>query len=268
MPNTKPKVSASLSNPVDHSSAMQSSQKEMIPTMFGQLIIVVLMDGQDVSSSSIYKKTFLGPCNILKGQMVLATRVSLPGIKVNRSRYHQHTGSLSLKVSEDLGAIPGVESIYGPLLVGVPIRTVIEKEQSLRNFVQGVQTQLFSATQHERSGYPVAARLFGFPQMSQCYLSWHPHDEDALSKDLAYKGQGDSTVILKPRRDLSTPFSANFELVLDVYEQKNSLDLYISWDKNLRSQSDTEQLMETFVHNLDQLVGSSCLLVGDLWPGR
>ena len=164
--------------------------------------------------------------------------------------------------------IPGVESIYGPLLAGVPVRIVIEKEQPLGDFVQGAQTQLFSVAQHERYGYAVAGRLFGLPQLSQCYLSWHPHDEDALSKDLTYKSRGGSAVTLKPRRDLSTPFSANFGLVLDVYEHKTSLDLYISWDNSLRSQSNIEQLMETFVHNLDQLVGSSCRSVGDLWPGR
>ena len=81
-----------------------------------------------------------------------------------------------------------------------------------------------------------------------------------------FKNQEGFPVVLKPRRDFSTPFKAHFGLVLDVYEQESCVDLYASWDDSLRSQSDTEQLMADFPHRLDQLVGSSNHTIGDLWP--
>ena len=47
-PGIKARVSASLLNLVDHSPAMQSSRKKTLLTLFGQLTILDLMDGQDV----------------------------------------------------------------------------------------------------------------------------------------------------------------------------------------------------------------------------
>ena len=164
--------------------------------------------------------------------------------------------------------IPGVESIFGPMLVTVPVRTKLDKEQSLVDYLQCMQTQLASMTQHEREGAGAALALVGRPQVYQSYLSWHPRGDDVLSKDLALKTRGGSTVTLKPRRDLSTSFASNFGLTLNVYEQECCLDLYISWDDRLRSESDVEQLVGNFVHNLHELAGSKDLSVGDLWPGK
>ena len=89
----------------------------------------------------------------------------------------------------------------------------------------------------------------------QIYPSWHPEGDDVLSKEIHFKNGGGLPVNLNPRRDFSTPFKARFGLLLDVYEQEDSLDLYTSWDGGLRSQSDIEQLMADFVHRLDELVG-------------
>lgn len=164
--------------------------------------------------------------------------------------------------------IPGAQSICGPMLVLSPVRTKLEKEQSLVDLLRSMQRQLASMAQHERDGTEVAARLVGGPQVRQSYLSWHPRGDDVLSKDLAYKSLGGPTSKLKPRRDLSTSFTANFGIALEIYEQASCLDFYIKWDDRLRSQSDVEQLVANFVHNLDQLVGSSDLVVGDLWPRK
>ena len=164
--------------------------------------------------------------------------------------------------------IPGVESIFGPMLVVVPLRTKLLKEQSLEDYVRNMQNKLVSMTPHERHGYAIMRELVGSSQMLQGYLSWHPHGDDVLSKDLHFKNRAGLPAHLKPRRDLSTGFAANFGLVLNIYERVDSLDLYIDWDESLRSRSDIEQLMADFAHNLDQLVRSSHLSVGDLWRGQ
>ena len=93
------------------------------------------------------------------------------------------------------------------------------------------------------------------PSAHQMYLSWHPHDDDVLSREIHFKNGEGLPVKFRPRRDFSTPFKARFGLVLDVYEQEDFLDLYTSWDRSLRSESHIEQLMADFVHNLDELVG-------------
>ena len=164
--------------------------------------------------------------------------------------------------------IPGVESIFGPMLLVNAVRTRLEKEQSLEDYLQVMQTQLVSMIPHEHAGYEIIQKLLGSPLAHQMYLSWHPHGDDVLSKEMHFKNREGLPISLKPRRDFSTPFKAHFGIVLDVYEQQSSLDLYTSWDDGLRSQSDIEQLMADFVHNLDQLVGSSNRTVGDLWPGQ
>ena len=162
--------------------------------------------------------------------------------------------------------IAGVESIFGPMLLVNAVRTRLEKEQSLEDYLQVMQTQLVSMIPHERAGYEIIQDLLGSPLAHQMYLSWHPHGDDVLSKEMHFQNREGLPVNLKPRREFSTPFKAHFGLVLDVYEQESSLDLYMSWDDSLRSQSDIEQLMADFTHNLDQLVGSSNHTVGDLWP--
>ena len=162
--------------------------------------------------------------------------------------------------------IPGVESIFGPMLLVNAVRTRLEKEQSLEDYLQAMQTQLVSTIPHERAGHGIIEKLLGRPLAHQMYLSWHPQGDDVLSKEIHFKGREGLPVNLKPRRDLSTPFKAIFGLVLDVYEQESSLDLYTSWDDSLRSQSDIEQLMANFTNNLDQLAGASNHTVGDLWP--
>ena len=164
--------------------------------------------------------------------------------------------------------IPGIDLVFGPMLVTVPLRTKLDKGQSLVDYLQNMQAQLASMAQHERGGAGAAWALVGRPQVYQSYMSWHRRGEDVLSKDLTLKTRGGSTVVLKPRRDLSTASGVNFGLALNVFEQDNGLDLYVNWDDHLRSKSDIEQLIDNFVHNLDQLVGSSDLSVGDLWPGK
>lgn len=164
--------------------------------------------------------------------------------------------------------IPGIDLVFGPMLVTVPLRTKLDKGQSLVEYLQHMQAHLASMAQHERGGAGAALALVGRPQVYQSYMSWHRRGEDVLSKDLAFKTRGGSTVVLKPRRDLSASSGVSFGLALDVFEQDNCIDFYVSWDDRLRSESDVEQLIANFVHNLDQLVGSSDLLVGDLWPGK
>ena len=164
--------------------------------------------------------------------------------------------------------IPGIDLVFGPMLVTVPLRTKLDKGQSLVDYLQNMQARLASMAQHERGGARAAWALVGRPQVYQSYMSWHRRGEDVLAKDLAVKTRGGSTVVLKPRRDLSTNSGVNFGLALNVFEQDNCLDFYVDWDDRLRSESDVEQLIANFVHNLDQLVGSSHLSVGDLWPGK
>ena len=163
--------------------------------------------------------------------------------------------------------IPEVESIFGPMLLVNAVRTRLEKEQSLEGYLHLMQTQLVSMVPHERAGYEIMQELLSSPVVHQMYLSWHPNGDDVLSKEMQFENRQGLPITLKPRRDLSTPFKAHFGLVLDVYEQESSLDLYASWDDSLRSRSDIEQLMADFVHNLDQIVGDSNHKVGDLWPG-
>ena len=57
------------------------------------------------------------------------------------------------------------------------------------------------------------------------YISWHPHGDDVLSKDMHFKHREGLPLNHKPRRDFSTPSKAHFGLDLDVYEQESSLDL-------------------------------------------
>ena len=180
----------------------------------------------------------------------------------------RHDIYMSTTRSGRYAPIPGVEAIFGPMLVVAPVRVKLEKEHPLADFLQSMQNQLVSMTQHERDGFELKEELVGLAQRSQSYLSWHSRAEDVLSKDIPCKIPGGSNVTLKPRRDLSTPFAANFGLTLDVYEQEKSLDFYASWDDSLRSQSDIELLIADFLHNLDHLVGSSHLTVGDLWPNE
>lgn len=119
--------------------------------------------------------------------------------------------------------MPGFESIFGPTLEVVPVRAIIEKEKPSEDFLQSMQIQLVSMTQHERDGNEVAQRLVGRPQIVQSYLNWQSLGEDVLSKDLFYKNRRDSTVRLKPWRDLSTPFSPTFGVVLDPYDHSESI---------------------------------------------
>ena len=164
--------------------------------------------------------------------------------------------------------IPGVESICGPMYVLAPVRTTLDKAQPLGDFLQSMQTQLVSMTQHERQAREVLMRLVGTVQISQTYFSYHARGDDVLSKDLAFEDQGGESVVLQPRRELSTPFTASFGLMLDVYEQENELDLHFNWDDGMRSRADVELLVDDFVENLDQLVRPGNLAVGDLWPGE
>ena len=164
--------------------------------------------------------------------------------------------------------ISGVEAIFGPMLVVAPVRIKLEKEHSLADFLQSMQNQLVSMTQHERDAFDIERKLVGVAQRSQSYLSWHSRGDDVLSRDIACKSPGGSNVTLKPRRDLSTPFAANSGLALDVYEQEKSLDFHANWDDSLRNQSEIENLVADFLNNLDHLVGSSHLAIGDLWPNE
>lgn len=93
------------------------------------------------------------------------------------------------------------------------------------------------------------------------YISCHPQGDDVPSKEMHFKNREGLLANLKPWRDLSAPFKAHFGLVLDLYEQESSLDLYTGWDDTLRSYSNIKQLMTDFAHNLDRLVGG-------LWPGK
>ena len=164
-------------------------------------------------------------------------------------------------------SIPGVETIFGPMAVLNPVRTKLEKEESLGEYLQSMQTQLVSMTSHERDGYRILPTLGG-PQIQQSCITWHSEGDDIFSKDLLFKNREGLIMSLKPRKDLSPQVNTNFGVLLSGYDQGSSLDLNIYWDDSLRTQSDIEQLTANFIHNLDQLVGSSDLVVGDLWTGK
>ena len=96
-------------------------------------------------------------------------------------------------------SIPVIESSIGPEMLVAPVRTRLEKEQSLGDYLQSMQTQLASMGQPERYGYSFRGRLVSLPQWYQSYLSWHPSGDDVLSKDLIFKDREGLAVKLKPR---------------------------------------------------------------------
>ena len=67
--------------------------------------------------------------------------------------------------------IPGIELIFGPVLEAVPVRTKLDKEQSLVDYLQSMQTRLASMPQHEDERARAALALVGHPQVYQSYLS-------------------------------------------------------------------------------------------------
>ena len=162
--------------------------------------------------------------------------------------------------------IPGIKSIWGPVLALAPVRAILDKTTSVRALVEKMQGDLVSMIPYERQGTLEMTKQLGEQQWHQSYISWHPTGDDVLSREICFAGKEGRDVRIRPRRDLSTPAEVDFALVLDIYDQGQYLDISTSWDTTLQSQERVERLTNCFADCFRKLITMPSIMVGDLWP--
>lgn len=163
--------------------------------------------------------------------------------------------------------LPGVESVMGPVQIGVCLRTRLRAEQPISSLLRETQDSILSMIPYEREG-PIARKILGPHLAYVSVFNWHPIGNDIPSRIIDFENPDGSITRLEGRRDLYTPFKVPIRIVVDVWEHHDHLRIIPKWDGNLYDGDHVALMLDQLTDNLSKILTSRVDCVGDLWTMR
>ncbi|KAL8791251.1 MAG: hypothetical protein Q9213_000208 [Squamulea squamosa] len=147
--------------------------------------------------------------------------------------------------------LPGVESIMGPVLTGVPLRIKLDPDIRVEELMRELQRQTTCMMSYETYALQALAEHIGHRNVIQSVVNYRPPGSDSLAMDIKVGTEG---AYLKPRKDLSTPRTTNLGLTTAVLDEGNRLDLITDWDENLIQEAKVVEMIEVFMPFLKEVI--------------
>ena len=163
--------------------------------------------------------------------------------------------------------LPEAESIMGPMMAICPVRVGIRKEMTAGAFLQQMQDQFITTIQYEHEAWSTFQDMLGMRVILPGMVNWHPLGSDVFSRTLKYKALNGEVGYLKPVRDLSTHFSVNVSMLVDIYEHEHYLSLRVSYDENIWEEKRVIKLVDAFSNIFAQILFSRDCQVAELLQG-
>ncbi|KAL8772094.1 MAG: hypothetical protein Q9209_002760 [Squamulea sp. 1 TL-2023] len=146
--------------------------------------------------------------------------------------------------------LPGVESTMGPVFTGVPLRIQIGPDTRVEELMRELHRQTSRTMSHETFALQALAEHIGHRNIIQSVVNHRPPGSDPLAMNIEVGTEG---AYLKPRKDLSRPWTRNLGLTTAVHDEGNRLDLIADWDEKLIQKAKVVKLIEVFMHFLKEV---------------
>ena len=164
--------------------------------------------------------------------------------------------------------LPGVESIMGPLMIGLGLRTRLRADQPISDLLRETQDSFSTMIPYQREYASSQPRILGPQEPYISVFNWHPVGNDIPARVIDYENPDGSITRLEGRRDLYTPFKVPIRIVVDVWEHHDHLRIIPKWDGNLYDDDIVALMLDQLTDNLSKILTSRVECVGDLWVMR
>lgn len=151
-------------------------------------------------------------------------------------------------------AMPGVESIMGPVWSMVPCRVQLEPLQSLQDLLQQVEQATIGGMPHESFGITAMNQFFGHKRFLQTALLPQPPKPNNFNEKVTAKAIDTlEPVTLQPREELFSQTRSHFGLYIMVTPVGEDLDLWARFDKSFVNEERTKRLLTELSSMIDRI---------------
>ena len=161
-----------------------------------------------------------------------------------------------------------VESVMGPLQIGLGLRTQLRADQSISDLLRKTQDSILSMIPHQREGPIARAKILGPRIIHMTIFNWHPIGNDIPARVIDFEDPNGSITRLEGRRDLYTPFKVAISIVIDIWEHHDHLRIIPKWDEKLYDHDQVALMLDQLTENLSKIAASRVQCVGELWTMR
>ncbi|CAI6092446.1 unnamed protein product, partial [Clonostachys chloroleuca] len=148
--------------------------------------------------------------------------------------------------------VPGVEQMEGPTIATVPVRVLIDRSQSVEDFLYQIQGQAVEMTKYEQMGLQHIRRL-GNACHFQTLLIIHPAMDNADGTELLFTSDDEET-----EGDESTGFGSSdtHAITIECSLEDSEFSIRFAYDSTIITDFKVRKLVSQLEHIVRQLVDS------------
>lgn len=153
-------------------------------------------------------------------------------------------------------AVPGVEEMIAPTIATVPVRIAVNREQSLRQFLQQVQSQSVEMTSFEQAGLHRIRRISADAEQA-CQF------QTLLVVQAVQKiGEESSSIFANSAKDLDRGDSegvaqlGTYAMTLECHLEEYGVEVDASFDPSVLGHEQVKRLVQQFEHIVRQICSS------------
>ncbi|PNP39601.1 hypothetical protein TGAMA5MH_08417 [Trichoderma gamsii] len=158
-------------------------------------------------------------------------------------------------VSGRQAPVEGIDEMPGSVQASVPIRVRLDKQQTISNFLQDLQTQALEMAVHEQYGLPSISRISASAKDACRFTNFLVIQPDMSAQDASSLPVLHSAVVedLKDGEPLGDGFNYMYPLVVQCQLHKDNMQLALIYTSDFLHSAQADALLEQFDYVLGQL---------------
>lgn len=169
-------------------------------------------------------------------------------------------------VSGRNAAVTALAEMPGPMIATVPIRIVLDQNQRVSQFLQGIQSQASDMTAYEQFGLQHISKLSQEAQEACDFTSLLvvQHAQKAHNASFDYLILAPPSPKVSAEEDEAPASQFNYPLVLEGNVLDDQVELVITYHENVLSTSEIDALSHQFEHVARQIVTKQDISLGSI----
>lgn len=156
-------------------------------------------------------------------------------------------------------AMPGIETIPGPLVCMVPVRMRLRGDQSLAELLHEFQSDTLKGVPYEPFGIQAMQEHFGHNKFQQCTFISEPFPKPSFNEIMPAGDDGAKTGFEDiPFRSLKCPYG----LFVIAIPNGDTLEVAVFWDASFLEITKVEQMIDQFFLILSRILSGKYLSWG------
>ena len=155
-------------------------------------------------------------------------------------------------------ALPGVESIIGPLIAHTPCRIKLDSTETIQNLLVRTQADMLEAMPWEPYGWKALFNRFGPARYCQSLLIPQIPETDIFARDIGSMGDGEPKILLSPDEKMSTMQNMALGTLIELRPRnEGKLDVVAEFDQEVMSEMRMRDLMRVYGGMLQDVAAAS-----------